>query len=71
MNTSILALIITAVFTAIKYAMQYKMVDVRATIQDTVVCFGSAFAGIYLYQNYYDAPSQPKVTAVFTEKPNF
>jgi hypothetical protein len=51
--------------------MQYRMVDVRATIQDTVVCFGSAFAGIYLYQNYYDAPSQPKVTAVFTEKPNF
>ena len=71
MNTAVVAAIVSAVFLAIKMALQYKDPNPKACIQDAVLVFGSALVGLYAYDRFAAKPVAPKVAAVFTEKPSF
>jgi hypothetical protein len=71
MNIALVAAIVSAVFLAVKMALNYKEPDPKACIQDAVIVFASAMVGLYGYERYIVKPVVPKVAAVFTEAPSF
>jgi len=71
MNVPLIAAIVGAVFLALKMAVKYKDPNPKACIQDAVLVFASAMAGLYGYERFAGKPAAPKVAAVFTEAPPF
>jgi hypothetical protein len=71
MNLALVAAIVSAVFLALKMAINYKQPNLKAYIQDAVIVFMSSMAGLYGYERYLGKPVAPKVAAVFTEAPGF
>lgn len=70
MNIALVATFIAVVFAGLKIALTYKSLNLKAVASETVVCYVSAAAGIYLYETY-SPKHQPAALSVFTEPPAF
>ena len=71
MNLAIVSAFSALFFFLVKMAINYKDMNPRSYIQDSVLAFAACMAGIYGYNTYLDKPIMAKVPVVFTERPNF
>ena len=66
----VVAVIVTILFTAIKFALNYKE-QPRPDLKDSAIVFGSTLAALYGYDNYIDKAVTPKLSEIFTGPPEF
>lgn len=66
----VIAVIVTVLFTAIKFGLNYKD-QPRPDLKDSAVVFGSTLATLYAYDNYIDKAVTPKLSQIFTGPPEF
>ena len=66
----VIAVIITVLFSVIKYALTYKE-HPKPNLKDSAVVFGCALASLYVYDMYIDKTVTTKVSEIFTGPPEF
>ena len=66
----VIAVIVAILFTAIKFALNYKE-QPRPDLKETAIVFGSTLTTLYVYDNYIDKAVTPKLSEIFTGPPEF
>jgi len=69
-NYVVISSIISAIFSILKYVLTYKE-NPRPDIKDSIMIFVCGVAGLYIYDNYIDVVTKPKLSEIFTDQPSF
>jgi hypothetical protein len=69
-NYLMVASIISALFSIIKYALTYKETP-KPDVKESIMVFACSLAGLYIYDNYIDISVKPKLSEIFTDPPSF
>lgn len=69
-NYVVISSIITTLFSIIKYALTYKE-NPKPDIKESIMIFSCAITGLYIYDNYINVATKPKLSEIFTDQPSF
>ena len=69
-NYVVISSIISAIFSILKYAVNYKE-NPKPDIKDSVMIFVCSIAGLYIYDNYIGVVVKTKPSEIFTDQPSF
>jgi hypothetical protein len=69
-NYIIVSSIISALYSILKYAVTYKE-NPKPDVKESLMVFACTIAGLYIYDNYFDVVTKPKLSEIFTDQPSF
>jgi|UniRef100_A0A6C0B9J3 hypothetical protein len=69
-NYLVVSSIIGALYSILKYALTYKE-NPKPDVKESLMVFACTIAGLYIYDNYVDVVTKPKLFEIFTDQPSF